>query len=137
LPAVAPAGTIELAVVGAHMSGLALNHELRALGGVFLRAVTTERSYQLHALPGGPPERPGLTRVPAGTGHAIAAEVWALPRAAFAAFVAAIPPPLGIGTVLLADGSRPKGFLCEAEGIRGARDISAFGGWRAYLAAKR
>ena len=137
LPAVAPAGTIELAVVGAHMSGLALNHELRALGGVFLRAVSTERSYQLHALPGGPPERPGLTRVSAGTGHAIAAEVWALPRAAFAAFVAGIPPPLGIGTALLADGSRPKGFLCEAEGIRGARDISSFGGWRAYLAAKR
>ena len=63
--------------------------------------------------------------------------VWALPRAAFAAFVARIPPPLGIGTALLADGSRPKGFLCEAEGIRGARNISSFGGWRAYLAAKR
>jgi allophanate hydrolase len=137
LPATAPAGTLELVVVGAHLSGLALNHELRALGGSFLRAVETEPSYQLYALPGGPPERPGLVRVAAGTGHAIAAEVWALPAEAFGRFVAGIPPPLGIGTLLLADGTRPKGFLCEAEAIRTARDISAFGGWRAYLAAKR
>ena len=68
--------------------------------------------------------------------HAIAAEVWALPAEGFARFVAGIPAPLGIGTLLLADGTRPKGFLCEAEAIRGARNISSFGGWRAYLAAK-
>jgi allophanate hydrolase len=101
-----------------------------------LRAVTTEPSYELYALPGGPPERPGLLRVATGGGHAIAAEVWALPAEGFARFVAGIPAPLGIGTLLLADGSRPKGFLCEAEAIRGARNISSFGGWRAYLAAK-
>jgi allophanate hydrolase len=136
LPATAPAGTLELVVVGAHLSGLALNHELRALGGSFLRAVETEPSYQLYALPGGPPERPGLVRVAAGTGHAIAAEVWALPAEGFGRFVAGIPPPLGIGTLLLADGTRPKGFLCEAEAIRAARRISSFGGWRAYLAAR-
>ena len=136
LPPTAPAGTLELVVVGAHLSGLALNHELRSLGGTFLRAVETEPSYRLYALPGGPPERPGLVRVAAGTGHAIAAEVWALPAEGFGRFVAGIPPPLGIGTLLLADGTRPKGFLCEAEAIRAARDISAYGGWRAYLAAK-
>ena len=64
----APAGMLELAVVGAHLSGMALNHELRAAGGLFLRAVDTEASYELYALPGGPPERPGLVRVAAGTG---------------------------------------------------------------------
>jgi hypothetical protein len=136
LSAVALAGTVELVVVGAHLSGLTLNHQLRALGGTFLRTVETEPSYELYALPGGPPERPGLVRVAAGTGHAIATEVWALPVEGFGRFVAGIPAPLGIGTLLLADGTRPKGFLCEAEAIRSARRISSFGGWRAYLAAK-
>ncbi|HEY5831550.1 MAG TPA: allophanate hydrolase [Hyphomicrobiaceae bacterium] len=136
LSAKAPAGTIELVAVGAHLSGLALNHELRSAGGAFLRAVATEPCYELYALPGGPPERPGLLRIATGSGHAIAAEVWALPAEGFARFVAGIPAPLGIGTLLLADGTRPKGFLCEAEAIRGARNISSFGGWRAYLAAK-
>jgi len=136
LSAKAPAGTIELVAVGAHLSGLALNHELRSAGGAFLRAVATEPCYELYALPGGPPERPGLLRIATGSGHAIAAEVWALPAEGFARFVAGIPAPLGIGTLLLADGTRPKGFLCEAEAIRGARNISSFSGWRAYLAAK-
>ena len=133
----APAGYCELAVVGAHLSGMALNHELRALGGIFLRAVDTEPSYQLHALPGGPPARPGLVRVGAGAGRPIATEVWALPVEGFGRFVAGIPAPLGIGTLLLADGTRPKGFLCEAEAVRDARDISSYGGWRAFMAAQR
>jgi allophanate hydrolase len=136
LPAGAPVGSIEIVVVGAHLSGLALNHELRNAGATFLRAVDTEPCYELYALPGGPPERPGLVRVAAGAGHAIAAEVWALPAEGFARFVAAIPAPLGIGTLLLDDGTRPKGFLCEAEAVRGARNISSFGGWRGYLASK-
>jgi allophanate hydrolase len=63
--------------------------------------------------------------------------VWALPTEGFARFVAGIPAPLGIGTLLLADGTRPKGFLCEAAGTRGAKAISSFGGWRAYVAAAR
>ena len=109
----APAGMLELAVVGAHLSGMALNHELRSAGGMFLRAVATDPCYRLYALPGGPPERPGLVRVAAGAGSAIATEVWALPAEAFGRFVAGIPAPLGIGTLLLADGTRPKGFVCE------------------------
>ncbi|RTL65245.1 MAG: allophanate hydrolase [Hyphomicrobiales bacterium] len=135
LPAVAPAGMIEIAVVGAHLSGMALNHEVRSLGGVFVRAVETEPCYELYALPGGPPKRPGLIRVAAGTGHAIATEVWAMPADGFGRFVAGIPAPLGIGTLQLADGTRPKGFLCEAEAVRGAKHISSFGGWRAFMAA--
>ena len=134
---VAPQGSIELAVVGAHLSGMALNHELRALGGQFLRAGETEPAYALYALQGAPPKRPGLVRVTAGQGARIAIEVWALPAEGFGRFVGGIPAPLGIGTLLLGDGSRPKGFLCEAEAISGAEDISAFGGWRAYLAAQR
>ncbi|CAN5126717.1 allophanate hydrolase [soil metagenome] len=133
-PTAAPPGMIPIAVVGAHLSGMALNHELASRGGVFVRAVATAPQYRLHALPGGPPHRPGLVRVASG-GAAIAIEVWALPPAAFGAFVAAIPSPLGIGTLRLADGSEAKGFLCEAVAVEGARDITSFGGWRAYTAS--
>ena len=135
-PVGVPQGFTELAVVGAHLSGMALNHELRAFGGLFLRATETEPAYALYALPGGPPKRPGLVRGAAGQGAGIAVEVWALPVEGFGRFVSGIPAPLGIGTLLLADGSRPKGFLCEAEAIKDAEDISTFGGWRAYVAAK-
>ena len=126
---------IEIVVVGAHLSGLPLNHELVSEGGVLRRAVLTEPYYRLYALAGGPPRRPGLLRVAPGTGAAIATEVWALPDVGFGRFVSRIPAPLGIGTLLLADGSRPKGFLVEPEGLQGAEDITCFGGWRAFLAS--
>lgn len=126
---------IELAVVGAHLTGLALNHELIGQGGVFLRAPATRPCYRLYALAGGPPRRPGLLRVGDGEGAAVAAEVWSLPEDGFGRFVAAIPAPLCIGTVLLADGTTPKGFLVEPEGLCGAEDITRYGGWRAFLAA--
>ena len=126
---------IEITAVGAHLSGLALNHELTARGGVLLRTPRTEPCYRLFALAGGPPRRPGLLRVPAGTGHGIATEVWALPPEGFASFVAAIPAPLCIGTLRLDDGTTPKGFLVEPEGLDGAEEISRFGGWRAFLAS--
>jgi allophanate hydrolase len=96
--------------------------------------VPTGPDYRLYALPGGPPQRPGLLRVAAGEGSAIETEVWALPPAAFGAFVAGIPAPLGIGTLRLADGTAPKGFLVEAAGIVDAADITRFGGWRGYTA---
>ncbi|WP_428032115.1 allophanate hydrolase [Ancylobacter sp.] len=126
---------IALAVCGAHMAGLQLNGELTRRGGRFLRSARTSPDYQLFALPGGPPARPGLLRAVDGRGGAIAVEVWALPRAAFGDFLAGIPAPLVIGTVELEDGGAVKGFLCEPHGLAGARDITASGGWRAALAA--
>jgi allophanate hydrolase len=60
-------------------------------------------------------------------------EVWAVPEDKFGGFVAAIPPPLAIGSVLLEDGSWVKGFVCEPSGIRGAVEITHFGGWKSYL----
>ena len=133
-PEAAP-GEIEVAVVGAHLSGLPLNRELIGHGARFLRRAETAPDYRLYALPGGPPRRPGLLRVSAGEGAAIEIEVWALPPEGFGRFVAGIPAPLGIGTLRLADGTAPKGFLVEAEGVAGAEDISGYGGWRRYLAA--
>ncbi len=124
---------IEVVVVGAHMSRMPLNAELTARGAVFRRAVATTADYAFYALAGGPPKRPGLLRVADGQGQAIAAEVWALPPAGFGSFVASIPAPLCIGTVRLSDGSSPKGFLVEPQGLAGAEDISSLGGWRAYI----
>jgi allophanate hydrolase len=132
----APAGWIELAVVGAHLSGMALNHELTSRDAIFLRKVETTKDYRFYALPGGPPERPGLVRVMDGEGASIAAEVWALRPDAFGTFVAGIPSPLGVGNVRFTDGSTPKGFLCEAEAVKAATNISHLGGWRAYVASK-
>jgi allophanate hydrolase len=118
--------------IGAHMSGLALNPQLTALGGRFLHAGDTVPGYRLYALG----NRPGLVRVrqDGGGGEAIAGEVWALPTAAIGTLLGQVPPPLGFGTVALADGPC-LGFLAEAGGIAGAQDITSFGGWRAWLAA--
>ena len=126
-------GEVEVAVVGAHLSGLPLNHELTNRGGRFLRAVATLPEYRLYALPGGPPERPGLLRCEAGMGAAIATEVWALPLPGFGSFVAGVPAPLSVGTLRLADHTAPKGFLVEASAVGAAADVTRFGGWRAYL----
>jgi allophanate hydrolase len=126
---------IAIAVVGAHLSGMALNGELKALGGRLLEAATTAPDYRLYALPTTPP-KPGMLRVERGTGSSIELELWALSAAAFGKFVAAIPPPLSIGTVRLADGRGVKGFIVEPADVDGARDISAFGGWRAFVMEK-
>ncbi len=64
--AAAPAGTVGLAVVGAHLSGMALNHELTERGATFVKAVETLPAYRLYALPDGPPARPGMVRVAEG-----------------------------------------------------------------------
>ena len=122
---------IAVAAVGAHMSGLPANRELTGLGARFLYASKTAPIYRLYSLPGGPPFRPGLIRDDSGS--AIALEVWALPAARFGDFMRGIPRPLGIGTLTLETGAEVKGFICEPMGTRGAEDITAFGGWRAFL----
>ena len=121
-------GRIRLVVVGAHLSGMPLNHELAGLGAVLLRADTTAPVYRLFALAEG---KPGLLRVAAG-GAAIAVELWTLDAAGFGRFVNAIPAPLSIGKVQLSDSSSESGFLVEHAAIAGARDITSFGGWREF-----
>lgn len=121
---------IDVAVVGAHLSGMPLNHQLTELGGKLLRTVTTTPDYRLFRLPGTGPAKPGLLR--AASGVTVAVEVWSLPSEALGAFAAQIPAPLGLGRIKLADGTEPLGFLVEALAVEGAEDISRFGGWRAY-----
>ncbi len=136
LPAPLKDGEVAIAVVGAHLSGMVLNGELRALNARLLQATATAPDYRLYALSGTMPPKPGLLRVDAGKGAAIAIEVWAMSPSAFGEFVAAIPQPLSIGTLNLADGRQVKGFLVEAAAVEGARDISEFGGWRAFMSAQ-
>ena len=100
-----------------------------------MQQAATAPDYKLYALDTTPP-KPGMLRTEPGAGSPIKLELWALPAAAFGKFVAAIPPPLSIGTVRLADGRGIKGFIVEPAAISGARDISAFGGWRAFMAEK-
>ena len=133
LPAGLSGDEIAIAVVGAHLSGMALNGELKALGGRLLEQARTAPDYRLYALATTPP-KPGMLRVEAGTGSSIELELWALSAASFGKFVAAIPPPLSIGTIRLADGRGVKGFIVEPAAVNGARDISAFSGWRAFVA---
>jgi len=136
--AAAPAsGEVALAVVGAHLSGMPLNGELRSAGARLVASTQTAAHYRLFALAGTKPPKPGLLRVKNGAGTAIDVEIWSLSDAAFGRFVAAVPPPLSIGTLELADGGAVKGFLVEAEAIDGARDISSFGGWRKFVANER
>ena len=130
---VGPADRTELLVCGAHMRGLPLNGQLVERGARFLAEVRTAPAYRLHALDG-EPARPGLVRVADG-GVEIAAELWSVPNAELGGFVAAVPAPLGIGRVALEGGREVPGFLCEAAGVAGARDVSAHGGWRAWLSS--
>lgn len=129
-------GEQTMVVVGAHLSGMALHHQLSSRGARLVQATTTAPHYRLFALAGTVPPKPGLRRTDGDDGQAIVVEVWALAPSRFASFVAEIPPPLGIGKVELADGSWHSGFVCEPIGFEGAKDITSFGGWRAFIAAQ-
>ena len=124
---------IQLAVVGAHLAGQPLNHQLTTRGASLLRTTTTAPKYRLFALADTTPPKPGLLRVPEPQSNGIEVEVWQLTREAFGSFVAAIPPPMGVGNLELADGSVVKGFMCEPYALHGAKEITALGGWRNYL----
>ncbi|MEM7464023.1 MAG: allophanate hydrolase [Pseudomonadota bacterium] len=126
---------IAIAVCGAHMSGMALNHELTSRGGRFLDATRTAPRYRLYALAGGPPQRPGLLRIEKGA--KIELEVWALPKSNFGGFLEGIPSPLSIGTVELESGAKTHGFLVETAGVQGADDITHLGSWRSYQEMSR
>jgi len=125
-------GIVPIAVCGAHLSGLPLNHQLTERGAWLLQLTRTSEAYRLYALPGGPPLRPGLVRD--SSGSRIELEVWALPTDRVGDFLQGIPAPLGLGQVQLEDGRWVCGFICEPYGIVGAEEVTEFGGWRNYLA---
>jgi allophanate hydrolase len=127
--------TLDLAVVGAHLSGMPLNGELLDCGATLKARTRTSGDYRLFVLPATSPAKPGLIHAPVTNGPGIEVEIWSLPPDAFGHFVARIPAPLGIGKIRLADGSQVSGFLCEASGVEAAQDITAIGSWRDYIAS--
>jgi len=125
--------TTRIAVVGAHLSGLPLNHQLVDRGAKLIATTMTAPDYRLYALPDTDPPKPGLVRTKAGEGSSIAVEVWELSQESFGSLVDIVPSPLTIGTLRLRDGQLVKGFLCESIAAEAAQDISRLGGWRNYL----
>ncbi|MFF4339696.1 allophanate hydrolase [Kitasatospora sp. NPDC001540] len=125
---------VRLAVFGAHLTGQPLNGQLTALGGRFTAEVRTAPEYRMYALDTAPP-KPGLVRVAEG-GAALAGELWELPAAGLGALLAALPHPMALGPVRLADGVSAPGFLCEPAALAGAVDVTASGGWTAHLASR-
>ncbi|MDB4973338.1 MAG: Allophanate hydrolase [Myxococcaceae bacterium] len=124
-----------VAVVGAHMRGLALNQQLLDVRARYVATVRTAPKYKLYVLPNTKPERPGLVQVPEG-GSSIELELWDLSWHGLGELMARVPAPLTIGTLEVDDGERVKGFLCEGYAVIDARDISTFGGYRAYASSK-
>ena len=127
-----PTGYVPLAVCGAHLSGMPLNWQLTQAGAFLIEVTTTSAEYRFYALKGTVPAKPGLVKVSEG-GASIEVEVWAVPLATFGQFVANVPGPLAIGSCTLAGGRVVKSFVCEAIGVEGAEDITALGGWRAFV----
>ncbi|MDW8844673.1 allophanate hydrolase [Erwinia sp. MMLR14_017] len=125
---------VRVAVVGAHLTGMPLNHQLTSRDAVLVEETTTAACYRLYALANTKPPKPGLAK--GSDGAAITVELWDIPLARFGEFVAEIPAPLGIGTLALADGRQVKGFICEPAVLTEATDITEFGGWRNWLARK-
>jgi allophanate hydrolase len=135
MPRAAPA--LQLAVVGAHLQGMPLHGQLVERGCRLVARTRTASAYRLYALPDTTPPKPGLARaIAAQAGAAIEVEVYDMPLDAVGGFLALIPPPLGLGSVELADGRWVKGFICEPHALAGALDISAHGGWRAWLESR-
>jgi len=124
-------GLVHLAVNGTLMRGLELNSNLLEVGAVFVRDDHTVPSYRLYSIGD---RHPGMVRVTAG-GVAVAVEVWAVPRAGLASILLKEPSGLSIGKVQLASGNEVLGVLAEPILCVGQREITAHGGWRAYIAS--
>jgi gamma-glutamylcyclotransferase (GGCT)/AIG2-like uncharacterized protein YtfP len=122
---------ILLAVNGTLMRGLALNQNMLDAGARFLREAMTMPEYRLWSIDD---RHPAMIRVSEG-GAAIAVEVWAVPAPGLARILQAEPPGLCIGKARLMDGDEVLGVLAEPVLCEGRREITRWGGWRAYMAA--
>ncbi len=132
-PPMNTSGRVSLGVVGAHLSGQPLNHQLTDRGAILLATTRTSLDYKFYALTNTKPAKPGLIRVPGFTGPGIEIEIWSIPETQFGSFVAAVPPPLAIGSCELQDGTIVKGFLCEPYAAIGMPEITSLASWRNYL----
>ena len=122
--------TVQLAVNGTLMQGLELNANLLAVGATFVREAMTEPIYRLWSIDDC---YPAMVRVAAG-GAAIALEIWDIPTTGLSEILLREPPGLCIGKVRLTDGEEVLGVLGESVLCEGKREITQWGGWRAYIA---
>ena len=123
----------DLLVVGAHLRGLPLHHQLEQARARFVAEVATSAAYRMVALPATPP-KPGLLRVGSG-GRCLPGELYRLSHAALGRFLSGLPSPMALGKIELDDGEWVTGFACDFESVRDAPDISEYGGWKNYLSA--
>lgn len=121
-----------LAVNGTLMRGLELNANLVGAGATFVREDQTDACYRIWSIDD---RHPAMLRTP-GEGTSVAVEVWDVPVAGLAAILLAEPPGLAVGKVVLRDGSIVLGVLGEPFLCEGKREITQYGGWRAYVASK-
>ncbi len=123
---------LRLAVVGAHLKGMPLHQQLLDRHCRLIESTHTSASYRLFALANTTPPKPGLVRN-LSNGQSIEVEIYEMPTQHVGSFLELIPAPLGLGSIELADGTWVKGFICEPWAITEAQDISALGGWRAFI----
>jgi hypothetical protein len=123
-----------LAVNGTLMRGLELNPNMLAAGATFVREDRTAACYRIFSIND---RHPAMLRTSAGDGARVALEIWQVPAGGLAQILLNEPPGLAIGKVLLDDGSIVLGVLGEPFLCEGQREITALGGWRAYIAARK
>ncbi|HVO07903.1 MAG TPA: glutamyl-tRNA amidotransferase [Burkholderiaceae bacterium] len=122
-----------LAVNGTLMRGLELNPNMVAAGATFVREDHTDACYRIWSIND---RHPAMLRTP-GQGTRVALEIWSVPLVGLAGILQNEPPGLAIGKVVLRDGSIVLGVLGEPFLCEGQREITEFGGWRAYIAAQQ
>jgi hypothetical protein len=122
---------VSLSVNGTLMRGLELNPNLQTVGATFLREDATVPGYRIFSIND---RHPGMYRVPEG-GVSVAVEVWSVPPEGLASILQKEPAGLSIGKVMLASGEETLGVLAEPILCAGQREISEYGGWRAYRRA--
>ena len=129
----APAGSVLLAVNGTLMRGLKYNQHMTAAKAAFVREAATEPAYRLWSVRD---DHPAMIHVTDGSGKPVNVEVWAVPLEGLAGLLQDEPSGLAIGKVRLDDGSVVLGVLGESALVGGQREITGYGGWRAYVEAE-
>jgi gamma-glutamylcyclotransferase (GGCT)/AIG2-like uncharacterized protein YtfP len=122
-----------LAVNGTLMRGLKLNPNMAAAKATFVREAATEPTYRLWSIRD---DHPAMVRVADGSGVKVAVEIWSVPASGLASILIQEPPGLTIGKVRLDDGETVLGVIGEPALVEGQKEITTFGGWRAYIAAE-
>lgn len=122
-----------LCVCGAHLKGFALNSQLSELGARFVKSTRTSKNYRMYIVSDdGKVVKPGLVR-DLDNGESLEVEVYSISKDKLGYFMQLIQYPLGIGRVELESSDYILGFICEGEAVKGKKDITSFGGYRAYM----